>query len=155
MGLFHTYNKVRHIFNRPKIRMYFGLWKNDPGLPVCRNKLFYFCNHDVIWKSKWDECRYEFPPQFTIVLFGIAFTLTLHCPSDHDYCCDDNYWEAILTYLCCKDSLKIVIINQGYYTNLNDNIKYFSVRPEYIRDDHLDEYCEAIESIKLQDKNII
>ena len=41
---------------------------------------FHIINSDVYWKTKWDEIRYEFPPQLSFIGFGLSLTFTLHCP---------------------------------------------------------------------------
>ena len=57
-----------------------------------------FC-YDVIYKWKYDEIRYEYPPQFTIVLFGLAITVQLIPDPVDDTDCPDHYWESLLSYL--------------------------------------------------------
>ena len=67
---------------------------------------FYLHNEDLYWKTKYDDYRYEFPPQFTIVLFGISLSVWLVNPFEKDG--DDlDYWESILWYLHYKDLSKV------------------------------------------------
>jgi hypothetical protein len=63
---------------------------------------FYIFNHDMYWKTKYDEYRFEYPPQFTIVLFGWSFNWWLINPTG-DVKYDADYWESILNYLEYKD----------------------------------------------------
>lgn len=183
INLYKTYNKAKDVFRKPKLSWKFGLWKDDPCLPVWRrgpiinlyrrfslnvynprtgvriklgsagttrpdgtirqydeyttthHKLpgnlkqygpvwkrdfrkklrkwglgwlpthiqlplffaFDIYNYDVCWKNKWDEYRYEFPPQFTLVFFGLSLSFWLNSP-DGDRAEDDEYWESILYY---------------------------------------------------------
>jgi hypothetical protein len=54
----------------------------------------------MIWKTKWDEYRYEFPPLFSIVFFGRSRSYWLKHPKlqEKDGYYDENYWEPILYY---------------------------------------------------------
>lgn len=62
---------------------------------------FYIFNHDMIWKTKFEDYRFEFPPQFTIVFFGISLSFWIQAPvEDKDNIWEYyNYWESILWYL--------------------------------------------------------
>lgn len=62
---------------------------------------FYIFNHDIYWKTKFDDYRFEFPPQFTIVFFGISLSFWLQAPVDDykDIWGYYSYWESILWYL--------------------------------------------------------
>lgn len=62
---------------------------------------FYIFNHDVIWKMKYDEARYEYPPQFTIVFFGWSLNFWLINPTG-DVMYNDDYWETMLDYIDIK-----------------------------------------------------
>ena len=57
---------------------------------------FYKFNHGMMWKTKWGEYRYEFPPQFTLVFFGLSISFWLKSPKEA--ICDEYYWEPILIY---------------------------------------------------------
>lgn len=54
---------------------------------------FYCYNYDVVWKSKWDDVRYEYPPQFTLVFFGISFSWWLSAPEGE---ANYDYWEKVI-----------------------------------------------------------
>ena len=237
--LYNTWERVKDIFVKPSLKVYFGKWRNDPNLPVWRSgpqiplvrwgmlsskaymlgdsvmihsgntsykttngetqmikcyewapkhklpdklkcgdyvwhrnirkklkkwhlgwlppiiKLpvwmkFYMVNLDVVWKTKYDDIRYEFPPQFTVVAFGLSLTFTLHCPSKCEHCSDDQYWESILNYIHTKDcskKLKKTIELGGIWKELKTDKSYFAVRPQYIQSKYLDEYYAAISEL--------
>ena len=68
---------------------------------------FNIFNHDVGWKTKWDDTRYEWPPQFTIVFFGLAFSVWLSAPKcEGEHFHQDGYWEGVIDY--------------GFYKNKED-----------------------------------
>ena len=90
----------RHI--RKKLRKYhLGWFPTSITLPICF--AFHIFNWDVMWKTKWDDIRYEYPPQFTIVLFGISFSWWLSAPNAstdwNGQPDNDSYWETILEYV--------------------------------------------------------
>lgn len=91
---------------RKKLRKFRLSWiKPCYKLPIWLS--FYIFNHDIGWKTKWGDTRYEYPPQFTIVFFGLAFSIWLSapkCEKDHFY--QDGYWEGIIDY--------------GFYKNKED-----------------------------------
>lgn len=123
---------------------------------------FHIINSDLMWKTKWDTYRYEFPPQFTIIGFGLSLSLTLHAPIHNKYACDDHYWEAILNQLYKNKSgnLKETIEETGIWRILvskdkDEDIHYFSVRPEYIVHNKLEEYYVAISEIKAKQNKVI
>ena len=51
----------------------------------------------MCWKWKYDEVRYEFPPQMTIMLFNISFSIWWKKPKNSGGY-DEHYWESILNY---------------------------------------------------------
>lgn len=121
---------------------------------------FHIINLDLGWKTKYDDCRYEFPPQFSIIAFSLSLTFTLHSPLQNDFCCDDHYWECILNYLYRNklDSLKEVIEDTGIWNSWGkdkNSVSYFAVRPEYITKEYLKEYYKATEEIKKKIKKVI
>ena len=62
---------------------------------------FYIFDFDVCYKLKYDEFRYEFPPQFTIVFFGISLSFWLNAPEEtyNPIWSNCSYWESMLWYL--------------------------------------------------------
>ena len=240
--LYNTWKKVKDIFAKPKLKVYFGKWKNDPNLPVwrtgypvyiCRRKnllkncyflktgvsivtgtrtlkwgaeeyetkvyettyhklpgdlrvgqymwnrnirkklkrwhlgwvkpvmylpvwtRFKIINFDVGWKTKWDDIRYEFPPQFSIIGFGLSLTFTLHEPLHTKYSSDDTYWEAVLTHLYMNKTgeLKETVEQCGWWKRLEEDVYYFGVRPTYITQTKMNEYYAAISEIKAQNND--
>lgn len=229
-GFLSTYRKIKGIFKRPKFKIFFGLWKNDPNLPCYRNgairlakygKYYYIqksvlnedktkpetftsngtpiksykhtehnikpdyawrrdirkklrkCglgwippviiipwwfriavyNFDVMWKWKYDEVRYEFPPQFTIVFFGLCMTITLHEPTKNEYTNDDQYWEGILSYLYKYDRDIYKTVYNGGVWGCNDK-QWFSIRPEHIiRQEDRETYMKATEDYRKKTNN--
>lgn len=91
---------------RKKLRKWGLSWiKPQYQLPIWLS--FHIFNHDVGWKTKWGDTRYEWPPQFTIVFFGLAFsiwTTAPECKGEHAH--DDGYWEGVIDY--------------GFYKNKED-----------------------------------
>lgn len=104
---------------------------------------------DVMWKTKYDEIRFEYPPQFTIIIFGIALTVFAVAPFKDD---GESYWEGLLNYVYGSKNLKQAIIDIGYYTTLNkekgEDKSYWCIRPEYIKKEYLNEYYAATSEIK-------
>lgn len=99
---------------------------------------FYIFNRDVTTKRKYDDIRYEFPPQFTIVFFGLSFSCWLEAPKSkvNDFCSDDVYWETIIEYLEDNQrNLTETIVNNSYHKRYyKNNVDYFwAVRPEYLQ----------------------
>lgn len=245
--LYKTYNKAKDVFVKPKLYWKFGLWKNDPCLPVWRrgpiidiggstyknnakcyqvknsvnictgekegtrmdgstykykvyntsyhklpNKLkqfdivwkreyrkkwwaklvpariefpmlfsFHIFNRDVTWKTKWTnyDIRFEFPPQFTIVFFGLSLSFWLNPEiQDRETESFDHYWEGLLSYLYgkYKGDLIQTVISQGCWTRYKEesNNTYFAISKNYIKPEYWDQYEEAIELYEeLKDKN--
>lgn len=225
MKLFKIYNKVKDVFVKPKVSLYFGKWSKDPNLPIWRHGIqidlfkssqydwhpiatirskkivyqvensvlfisgtkmhkridgterpvtefgrsfhklpckyntlvwrsdirrklrkyhlgwikprmtlpiftaFYIFDRPLGWKTKWDEYRYEYPPQFTIVFFGLSLTITLHSPNGYD----DDYWESILNYIECKDIAKTSEI-MGTVTKMHSGICRYTFTPEMLKE---------------------
>lgn len=90
---------------------------------------FHVTNLDVMWKTKWGDYRYEFPPTLSIVLFGFSFNWWLTAPVEGPSK-NDDYWESILWYLDTKD-LKKVKEKMGYWEMIGAD-------KEKIREERLD-----------------
>ena len=58
----------------------------------------YYFNFDMCWKWKYDEVRYEFPPQITFMLFNISLSIYWKHPECTNGGDDMMYWETILNY---------------------------------------------------------
>lgn len=59
-------------------------------------------NFEMGWKTKFSEYRFEYPPVFSIIFFGLCLEFWLVNPADKN-AYDDDYWEAILYYMQYKD----------------------------------------------------
>ena len=112
---------------------------------------FYIFNRDVMWKTKWTnyDFRYEFPPQFTIVFFGLSLSFWLYpeCKSETDS--PDHYWESLLTYIYGEHAgdLLQTIIDCGKWIRSENNkdTEFFALSKNYIKPECYEIYDEAIE----------
>ena len=164
----NTYHKLpnglssgQYMWNR-NIRKKLKKWHLDwikPVMYLPSWMRFKIINFDVGWKTKWDDVRYEFPPQFSIIGFGLSLTFTLHCPIKSEYSSDDSYWESILTHLYTNKSgeLEETIEQIGIWQEHGVDVAYFALRPTYIVHDRQPEYYAAISEIKAKntDKTIL
>lgn len=100
---------------------------------------FYIFNHDLFWKTKWGDYRYEFPPQFTIVFMYWHITFFLSPPEG---CTNrqDDYWESILWYIE-KRNLEKVFLEMGKWKNLQTGKYTYRLTPEMVEN----EYKELIQ----------
>lgn len=133
-----TFKKEHPIFSK--------IFKPTYQLPIWLS--FYIFDYDVIWKWKYDDIRFEFPPQFTIVFFGFALTLMLTAPIDNESINSnvDDYWEGLLNFIHYDRSLKNAMNKTGYYTTWDKENKahnYWCIRPYYIKSPYLTEYYAA------------
>lgn len=98
---------------------------------------FYCFNNDIMYKTKWDEddFRYEFPAHFTIVFFGLAFSITAYIPREDkdDWLVDDQYWESILTYQYYKGDLKKTNDACGWYNRPGKEGFRFKFEPRFLK----------------------
>lgn len=101
-------------------------------------------NYDIMWKYKFDDIRFEFPPQFTIVAFGLALTIIAIPPYNDE---SDGYWEGILNYVYGTKKLKSIIKTTSYYTD-EKNERYWCIRPQFIQPKYLNSYYIAITELK-------
>lgn len=120
---------------------------------------FHIVNLDVMWKTKFDEIRYEYPPQFSIIAFGLSLTFTLHCPTKDKYANDDHYWESLLNYIFDKEpSIGKAVETAGVWSILNDDgtrTDYAALRPEFLEPYWHFEYRHAIRTLEAQTKHKI
>ena len=151
---------------RKKLRK-FGLGWIPPCIRLPRWLYFGIHNIPLGWKTKWDECRYEYPPRWSIFFFGFSFNISVHAPtvnSDNKFYRqdDDSYWEGILEFQgkchnslnrngdITEDELKriidIAIRNTGYYTETSyskeeqsiiDSLKDLPWKEQYEKTKHL------------------
>ena len=111
---------------------------------------FHTFNWDIIWKTKWSayDIRYEYPPQFTIVFFGLSLSFWLNpVIKDKQTESFDHYWESLLKYLYgkYKGDLLQTITSCGKWENVSNNTSYFQVSKNYIKPKYWKEYDKAIE----------
>lgn len=104
------------------------LFKPNYHLPIWMS--FYIFNHDLIWKTKWGDYRYEFAPQFTIVVFGISLSFWLKHPLGKKYH-DDMYWEAVLWYIE-KKNIKDAFNECSVWENFETKELSFPLCPEIL-----------------------
>lgn len=223
MRALSEWKKVKDIFVKPKRKVFFGWWKNFPGLPVWRegytirlakhhqvylpnyhvlikdkNGTYHTIQHkhitngyvwrrdirkklkrfglgwikpyitfpwwtrvgvidyDVCWKWKYDDIRFEYPPQFCVIIFGLCLAFTWYVPTNGYYSDNDSYWEGLLEYMYKYDrSMYETVLNCGLWSNdFKSNKHWISIRPEYISDlDARMEYCQAAVELRKQHKD--
>lgn len=200
MNFLKIYRNVKDVFIKPKLKLYFGTWKNEPNLPVWRmgpqirwgkygeidekwnwaklesaewsalgkkrhpilSKIikkpvwqlpiwlaFHWYNDDIMYKTKWeeDDFRYEYPSHFTIVFFGLAFSITAYLkPKDkEDWLIQDQYWESILTYNYYKGDLKKTNDACGWYNRPGEKGFRFKFEPRFLKKKEDREKLQAIQ----------
>lgn len=112
---------------------------------------FHIFNRDVTWKTKWTayDIRFEFPPQFTIVFFGVSLSFWLNPKIKDKTESPDHYWEALLSYLYGKypEDLIQTIVSRGRWVRYEKDkeIPFFAVSKNYIKPEYYKQYDEAIE----------
>lgn len=112
---------------------------------------FYIFNHDLIWKTKWNayDFRYEFPPQFTIVAFGLSLSFWLYPECKLETDSPDHYWESLLTYVYGEHSgdLLQTVADCGKWvqSKKNKDTEFFALSKSYIKPERYEEYDEAVE----------
>lgn len=137
---------------RKKLRKWgLGWLRPEYILPACF--AFHIFNYDVLYKWKYDDVRYEFPPQFTIVFFGLSLTLTLKPQLEDEFDDDSHYWESLLSYLYqeeCEKDIKKTLKYCGQWTSYKpgDNsykTKHFQLRKTHIKPKYHKEYDDAVQ----------
>ena len=157
--MYDLYKEVEDVFIEPELYMFHGSWREDPCLPVWRRGPVLYLNKtgtkkiqfpiwmrfdkfdfEVGWKTKYDEYRYEWPPQFTLVFFGRSVSFWLRGPktSNSSLWNDDAYWESILYFTDDQYGKHDIaatakIMNYSYWTTYSDEEKMR-------RDEIYDEY---------------
>lgn len=157
-----TYTPIRH--KLPKGSQ-LGVWRRDIRKKLRKWRLgwlrpvyilptwlaFYIFNYDVIYKWKYDSIRYEYPPQFTIVFFGLALTITLQPPLEDEHDSMDSYWESLLAFLYqeeCGKSVTKTLHYCGQWTGYQPDggkIRWFQLRKSHIQPKYHVEYDKAVE----------
>lgn len=112
---------------------------------------FHIFNRDITFKTKWTsyDFRYEFPPQFTIVFFGLSLSFWLYpeCKSETDS--PYHYWESLLTYIYGEhagDLLQTIIDCGKWIQSKNEkDTEFFALSKNYIKPKYHKVYDEAVE----------
>lgn len=152
-------------FEKTLKKLHLSWLKPSYELPIWLS--FYFFNWDICWKWKYDDVRYEFPPQLTIVLFNVSLSLYWKQPkSKLGY--DEMYWESILNYnYKYKDTLhgknvdelsQIIGLSDycGYWMHFNSDNTYsytWSLRPEYLRNKEYAKILQEHQDMKTEALN--
>ena len=105
---------------------------------------FYWFDMDVCWKTKYDEIRYEFPPQCTLVLFGFCISLWLNpmYRKEEWWLSNYHYWECLLNYVYedkCPKTINGMIKFMGLWhrSSKDGDYCYRALQKEYIREKFL------------------
>ena len=118
---------------------------------------FYLFNSDIVWKTKWseDDFRYEYPAHITLVIFGIALSVTTYIPStsEKDWTCTDDYWESLLTFNHFNGDLKKTNDEMGWWGKPGEENFRFRFQPRFLtnqvdRDDLVALQADMLERIK-------
>lgn len=145
----HAKNGVWRRDIRQKLRKYkLGWIKPQYFLPLWLS--FYVFNFDVIFKWKYDDICYEFPPQFTIVFFGFALHITLEPYLEDEYDDASHYWESLLSYLYhpeCNKNITDTLLHCGCWHRFNDGVLNCQLRKKHINKKYHYEYDEAIKKL--------
>lgn len=157
---YKTYKYIKHtlpkganngVWNRnirKKLRKYYLGWlKPQYFLPLWLS--FYVFDWDVCYKWKYDDIRYEFPPQFTFVFFGFALTIFVIPIMEDEDDSPDHYWESLLSYLyqdkCNKDVSKtLTFCGKWSMTKNGKETSYFQLRKSHIKQKYHEEYDMAV-----------
>ena len=114
--------------------------------------MFRTVNLDVMWKTKFDEIRFEYPPQFSIIAFGLSLTFWLIPPKisgDETIgkAIPENYWEPLLCHAIeGTDSVKGLVSAGGIWGY--KDVSYFGLRKEYLRPEYHEEYDRVTDDIR-------
>lgn len=118
-----------------------------------------------MYKTKWTpyDFRYEFPPQFSIVAFGLCFVVLKGWP-DNVFESSDHYWECVLSYLYGENpgSIYETIKATGkWITWLNcttdskdKKSSYFTLQKSYLKPEYWEEYDKAVIEYEEYIKNL-
>lgn len=110
---------------------------------------FHWYNDDIMYKTKWaeDDFRYEYPSHFTIVFFGLAFSITAYLkPEDkEDWLIQDQYWESILTYKYYNGDLEKTNDACGWYNRPGEKGFRFKFEPRFLKKKEDREKLQAIQ----------
>jgi hypothetical protein len=133
---------------RKKLRK-IGLGWLKPQYVLPKWLSFHVFNWDVFYKWKYDSIRFEYPPQFTIVFFGLALNFTLKPILEDENDSDDHYWESLLSFLYQKECNKNVTDTLnfcGQWTTYKNGkeINFFQLRKSHLKPEYHEEYNKAL-----------
>lgn len=98
---------------------------------------FYFFNSDIMWKIKWsrDDFRYEYPAHITLVIFGLALSVTAYIPkaNEDDWTAQDDYWESLLTFNHYGGDIKKTNEVMGWWNKPDDKNFRFRFQPRFLK----------------------
>ena len=140
-GYMHFQHKVNKYYYwkqpiRRKLKRLHLSWI-PPVIELPRWLAFHIFNVDVIWKYKWYDIRYEYPPQFTIVFFGLSLSLWFQWPqSEFQY--PDHYWESLLNYVYevkDKENFDIIAFRKklGKWEHYKASVSYWQLQYDYLK----------------------
>lgn len=112
---------------------------------------FHVFDLDITWKTKWsyNDIRFEFPPSFTIVFFGLSFSIWLSAPNPKDIIGGEGYWLGILgmNYSdVSEDKMYNAIVTAGKWSNKNESA--YALSEHYIKLKYQNYYKKTIEKIE-------
>lgn len=170
--LYKTYNKVKHILVKPKLKVMFSPMGEQPFyLPphviTLFNKrmclpnwmTFRIVNRDFMSKWKYDNPCFESRGYFSIVFFGTALTFYLEIPLDNeDMYHDDEYYEFMMEYLNGVDAgdLKECIKQMGtitQHTKKYGERKYPAFRKEWLKPEWYSTYVIAQREMEIRNSD--
>jgi len=123
---------------------------------------FYFFNSDIMYKTKWSESdfRYEYPAHITLVFFGLALSVTAYIPKvdEHDWTCQDDYWESLLTYNYFNGDIEKTNTVMGYWDKTENHDYKFRFQPRFLsntvdRDDLISLQADELPKIKQKEED--
>lgn len=112
---------------------------------------FHIFDLGIMWKTKWEhnDIRFEYPPSFTIVFFGLSFSIWLSAPDPKDILNGEGYWLGILgmNYSdISDDKMYNAIITAGKWRN--ENKLEYALIETYIKPKYRNYYNRTINKIE-------
>lgn len=101
---------------------------------------FHFFNYDLMWKTKWGEPRFEYPGHFTIVFFGLSFSIW---PKVND---PYFYWESLLNYVYGDKpyDLKSAVQAMGRWKSVGTEESWWAFKKEFLKKSCHAEYDQIV-----------
>lgn len=132
----------------------FGLGFLHPHYFLPMWTAFHIFDNNIMWKTKWtaDDIRFEFPPSFTIVFFGLSFSIWLSAPEPKDIIGGEGYWLGILGMNYSNisdDKMYNAIVTAGKWGNEKESA--YALSKNYIKPKYYDYYQRIIKKIENND----